>query len=131
MQLKVDYIILKNYLPNHKQIINMDSTHRYLLICIVLTFIIISSSFGIVTPKILSCIAGLQKCIGVPNIQSAKNWGCVVDEVTSCSGETEEKACGGCQSPLGIIHKLRCQLGMAQGILRPWFLEVSDLFFAP
>ena len=62
-----------------------------------------------VTPKILSCIAGLQKCIGVPNIQSAKNWGCVVDEVTSCSGETEEKACGGCQSPLGIIHKLRCQ----------------------
>ena len=91
----------------------------------------ISSSFGIVTPKILSCIAGLQKCIGVPNIQSAKNWGCVVDEVTSCSGETEEKACGGCQSPLGIIHKLRCQLGMAQGILRPWFLEVSDLFFAP
>ena len=52
------------------------------------------------TPAILSCIAGLHKCVGVPDISSAKQWGCVVDNITSCSGETTEKPCRACMTPL-------------------------------
>ena len=49
----------------------MDFKIEFLRHSFLITFIIFSSD-GAIKPKILSCIAGFQKCIGVPDIQSAK-----------------------------------------------------------
>ena len=70
-------IFIKDYINSHslkkyiENLVSMDFKikflcHTYLIISI------ISSSDSAITPKILSCIAGFQKCIGVPDIQSAK-----------------------------------------------------------
>ena len=33
---------------------------------------------GATAPRMLSCIAGLHRCIGVPDVHTARAWGCVV-----------------------------------------------------
>eukprot|EP00927_Polykrikos_kofoidii_P068053 TRINITY_DN63449_c0_g1_i1.p1 TRINITY_DN63449_c0_g1~~TRINITY_DN63449_c0_g1_i1.p1 ORF type:complete len:379 (+),score=45.34 TRINITY_DN63449_c0_g1_i1:62-1138(+) len=53
-------------------------------------------------PAVLSCIAGLPRCIGVPDVATGAEWGCPVVERTDCSGKTSRETCGGCQPPAVI-----------------------------
>lgn len=41
-----------------------------------------------VEPRILSCIAGLYRCFGVPNATDLRAWGCNLGSTTDCSGRT-------------------------------------------
>ena len=43
-------------------------------------------------PKLLSEVAGVFRCLGVPDLDTAAKWGCQVDSITDCSGKTTKKA---------------------------------------
>lgn len=42
-------------------------------------------------PRILSCVAGLMGCMGVPGLDEARAWGCAVVNVTNCDGSVTPK----------------------------------------
>lgn len=63
--------------------------------------LVASASAGL-EPRILSCIAGLPKCVGVPDIHAAAEWGCPIVKVTDCSGKTTNNTCNACKSPRTI-----------------------------
>lgn len=49
-------------------------------------------------PRILSAIAGMPKCFGVPDVQTGQQWGCAYTEYSSC-GSTVQSLGGGCNTP--------------------------------
>mmetsp|Transcript_40581 Transcript_40581/g.107550 ORF Transcript_40581/g.107550 Transcript_40581/m.107550 type:complete len:349 (-) Transcript_40581:85-1131(-) len=53
-------------------------------------------------PAVLACIAGLPKCIGVPDVATASSWGCPVMNITDCSGATSTQTCGACITPRAV-----------------------------
>jgi len=53
-------------------------------------------------PRILSMVAGLPRCIGVPGLAEARAWGCPVINVTQADGSTTAEACDACQTPLAL-----------------------------
>ena len=53
-------------------------------------------------PRMLSCVAGLPRCIGVPDLAAAKAWGCPLINVTLPSGKIEEETCAPCIKPLAL-----------------------------
>ena len=53
-------------------------------------------------PKILSCVAGLPRCIGVPDVESGKDWGCPIFNNT----EGKETLPAPCVTPQQL--KLAC-----------------------
>ncbi len=54
-------------------------------------------------PQILSCVAGLPRCIGVPGLEEAREWGCNIVNVTQKDGSTEEETCSACNTPINIL----------------------------
>ena len=55
-------------------------------------------------PQILSCVAGLPRCIGVPGLNEAREWGCPIINVTQTDGSTEEETCNACKArPANIL----------------------------
>eukprot|EP01062_Namystynia_karyoxenos_P077805 TRINITY_DN7914_c0_g1_i1.p1 TRINITY_DN7914_c0_g1~~TRINITY_DN7914_c0_g1_i1.p1 ORF type:complete len:346 (+),score=73.44 TRINITY_DN7914_c0_g1_i1:65-1102(+) len=52
-------------------------------------------------PAILSCIFGLSRCIGVPDLGTAAQLGCVVDNVTQCGGAAQQV------TPALMLNQLR------------------------
>lgn len=59
-----------------------------------------------VEPRILSCVAGLPRCVGVSNMDEARKFGCPLVNVTARDGSTTEKTCDACKSPNTI--RLAC-----------------------
>ena len=55
-------------------------------------------------PRILSCVAGLPRCIGVPGLKEAREWGCPIVNVTQKDGSAEEETCSACHAqPANIL----------------------------
>ena len=55
-------------------------------------------------PRILSCVAGLPRCIGVPGLKEAREWGCPIINVTQKDGRAEEETCNACKArPANIL----------------------------
>ena len=55
-------------------------------------------------PRILSCVAGLPRCIGVPGLKEAREWGCTIVNVTQKDGSAEEETCSACHAqPANIL----------------------------
>ena len=55
-------------------------------------------------PRILSCVAGLPRCIGVPGLKEAREWGCPIVNVTQKDGSAEEETCSACKTqPANIL----------------------------
>mmetsp|Transcript_40706 Transcript_40706/g.72850 ORF Transcript_40706/g.72850 Transcript_40706/m.72850 type:complete len:426 (-) Transcript_40706:266-1543(-) len=66
-------------------------------------------------PRILSCVAGLPRCLGVPGLKEAREWGCPIVNVTQEDGSTEEETCNACKAPpTGILATCAGQ-GMTNG----------------
>ena len=55
-----------------------------------------------IEPRVLSCIAGLHRCIGVDDAKQAQDFGCDVFNTTTCSGSTTTTPCGACRKPNAI-----------------------------
>ena len=47
-------------------------------------------------PRILSAVAGLPRCIGVPSLTDARAWGCPIIEVVNKDGTKTEESCAAC-----------------------------------
>ena len=45
-------------------------------------------------PRILTCIAGLHRCLGVKDAEQGARFGCEVYNASSCSGPTTPELCG-------------------------------------
>ena len=61
--------------------------------------------------RILSCVAGLPRCIGVPGLKEAREWGCP-NQVTQKDGSTEEETCNACKAPPANIHAICAGQGL-------------------
>lgn len=61
--------------------------------------VVVSENVNFVDPKILSCIAGLHRCIGVDDAKQAEDFGCELYNTTTCSGTTTITPCGACRNP--------------------------------
>eukprot|EP00940_MAST-03C_sp_MAST-3C-sp2_P002289 g2289.t1 len=55
---------------------------------------------------LIKAVPGLPRCIGVPSLEKAKEWGCPVINVTTSDGSLMEKTCDACQTPATI--KIGC-----------------------
>lgn len=55
-----------------------------------------------VEPKILSSVAGLPRCVGVPGLAEAKAWGCPIINVSQANGSVAEATCGPCIPPQAL-----------------------------
>ena len=64
--------------------------------------LVLSEDAASIEPKILSCIAGLHRCIGVDNPKQAQEFDCEVFNITTCSGSTTTTPCGACRKPNAI-----------------------------
>lgn len=69
----------------------------------------ITPHFAPIEAKILTAIAGLYRCVGVPDVLDAKAWGCPVVSVPQCGGSPLTKTCGPCQTPTNIGFACRGQ----------------------
>jgi hypothetical protein len=65
---------------------------------LVLLAVLVDTAAGQGEPKILTDIAGLFRCIGIKDVDTAVSWGCPVDSITDCTGATTKKAGAGSKS---------------------------------